>query len=120
MDLRRSALQPSLHPPRSFRPDSPPEAQVRHDPKLIISKERIQNDHRVGEILCINYAAIYNLPIMIARPFNIFGLGIRIDELVHHARRLLGEAGLWSWKFSTTGDRHRFVWRARRDWLRTT
>lgn len=35
---------------------------------------------RIGETLCMNYAEIYNLPIKIARPFNIFGPGIRLDD----------------------------------------
>jgi nucleoside-diphosphate-sugar epimerase/2-polyprenyl-3-methyl-5-hydroxy-6-metoxy-1,4-benzoquinol methylase len=35
---------------------------------------------RLGETLCMNYAEIYNLPIKIARPFNIFGPGIRLDD----------------------------------------
>jgi nucleoside-diphosphate-sugar epimerase/SAM-dependent methyltransferase len=35
---------------------------------------------RMGETLCMNYAEVYNLPVRIARPFNIFGPGIRLDD----------------------------------------
>jgi len=35
---------------------------------------------RIGETLCVTYRDIYNLPIKIARPFNIFGPGIRLDD----------------------------------------
>src|SRR5262249_5472776 len=35
---------------------------------------------RMGETLCVNYAEVYNLPVKIARPFNIFGPGIRLDD----------------------------------------
>lgn len=35
---------------------------------------------RFGETLCVNYARVYNLPIKIARPFNNYGPGLRIDD----------------------------------------
>ena len=35
---------------------------------------------RMGETLCVNYADIYNLPVKIVRPFNIFGPGMRFDD----------------------------------------
>lgn len=35
---------------------------------------------RIGETLCITYADIYNIPIKIVRPFNIFGPGMRLDD----------------------------------------
>ncbi len=35
---------------------------------------------RMGETLCITYADIFNLPIKIVRPFNIFGPGMRLDD----------------------------------------
>lgn len=35
---------------------------------------------RMGETLCINYAAVHDLPICIARPFNVYGPGIRLDD----------------------------------------
>ncbi len=35
---------------------------------------------RMGETLCMNYAEVYNLPIKIVRPFNIFGPGMRFDD----------------------------------------
>ena len=35
---------------------------------------------RMGETLCVTYADVYNLPIKIVRPFNIFGPGIRLDD----------------------------------------
>lgn len=35
---------------------------------------------RIGETLCMTYADIYNLPVKIVRPFNIFGPGMRLDD----------------------------------------
>ena len=35
---------------------------------------------RIGETLCMTYAEIYNLPVKIVRPFNIFGPGMRLDD----------------------------------------
>ncbi len=35
---------------------------------------------RLGETLCMTYADIYNLPVKIVRPFNIFGPGMRLDD----------------------------------------
>ena len=35
---------------------------------------------RIGETLCMVYADIFNLPIKIVRPFNIFGPGMRLDD----------------------------------------
>lgn len=35
---------------------------------------------RIGETLCVNYADIYKIPVKIARPFNVFGPGIRLDD----------------------------------------
>ena len=35
---------------------------------------------RIGETLCINYADVYNIPVKIVRPFNIFGPGMRLDD----------------------------------------
>ncbi len=35
---------------------------------------------RIGETLCITYADMYNIPIKIVRPFNIFGPGMRLDD----------------------------------------
>ncbi len=35
---------------------------------------------RIGETLCMTYANIYNIPVKIVRPFNIFGPGMRFDD----------------------------------------
>ena len=35
---------------------------------------------RLGETLCMTYADVYNLPVRIVRPFNIFGPGMRLDD----------------------------------------
>lgn len=35
---------------------------------------------RVGETLCMTYADVFNLPVKIIRPFNIFGPGMRLDD----------------------------------------
>jgi len=35
---------------------------------------------RIGETLCMTYADMYNLPIKIVRPFNVFGPGMRFDD----------------------------------------
>lgn len=35
---------------------------------------------RFGETICYEYAKKYNLPIMIARPFNNYGPGMKIDD----------------------------------------
>ncbi|MDO8563588.1 MAG: NAD-dependent epimerase/dehydratase family protein [Nanoarchaeota archaeon] len=35
---------------------------------------------RIGETLCMTYADIYNLPVKIVRPFNIYGPGMRFDD----------------------------------------
>ncbi len=35
---------------------------------------------RIGETLCVNYSDVYNLPVKIVRPFNVFGPGMRLDD----------------------------------------
>ena len=35
---------------------------------------------RLGETLCMTYADVYNLPVKIVRPFNVFGPGMRFDD----------------------------------------
>ncbi len=35
---------------------------------------------RLGETLCVNYYQQYSLPIKVARPFNVYGPGLRIDD----------------------------------------
>ncbi len=35
---------------------------------------------RFGETLCVNYSRVYGLPIKIARPFNNYGPGLKIDD----------------------------------------
>lgn len=35
---------------------------------------------RIGETFCANYSEIYNLPVKIVRPFNIYGPGMRLDD----------------------------------------
>jgi len=35
---------------------------------------------RMGETLCMTYAELFNLPLKILRPFNIFGPGMRLDD----------------------------------------
>lgn len=35
---------------------------------------------RLGETLCINYWKQYGVPVKIARPFNVYGPGLRIDD----------------------------------------
>jgi len=35
---------------------------------------------RYGETLCVNFAAQYNLPVKIARPFNNYGPGLKISD----------------------------------------
>ncbi len=35
---------------------------------------------RIGETLCMTYADLYNLPIKIVRPFNVYGPGMRLDD----------------------------------------
>jgi len=47
---------------------------------------------RYGETLCVNFAGQYGLPIGIARPFNNYGPGLRIDDgrvLPDYARNVL-------------------------------
>ncbi|MEK6878002.1 MAG: NAD-dependent epimerase/dehydratase family protein, partial [Nanoarchaeota archaeon] len=35
---------------------------------------------RIGETLCMTYAEIYNIPVKIVRPFNVYGPGMRLDD----------------------------------------
>ena len=35
---------------------------------------------RIGETLCMAYGEIFNTPVKIVRPFNIFGPGMRLDD----------------------------------------
>jgi UDP-glucuronate decarboxylase len=35
---------------------------------------------RIGETLCMTYADMFNLPVKIVRPFNVFGPGMRLDD----------------------------------------
>ena len=35
---------------------------------------------RYGETLCVNFAQVYDLPVRIARPFNNYGPGLKIDD----------------------------------------
>lgn len=35
---------------------------------------------RLGETLCVNYWKQYRVPVKIARPFNVYGPGLRIDD----------------------------------------
>lgn len=35
---------------------------------------------RFCETLCVNYAAVHSLPIVVARPFNNYGPGLKIDD----------------------------------------
>jgi len=35
---------------------------------------------RLGETLCINYFKIYNVPVKIVRPFNIYGPGMKLND----------------------------------------
>lgn len=35
---------------------------------------------RLGETMCINYHKEYGVPIKVARPFNVFGPGLRLDD----------------------------------------
>lgn len=35
---------------------------------------------RFGETLCVNYSRVHNLPIKIARPFNNYGPGLKLDD----------------------------------------
>ena len=35
---------------------------------------------RLGETLCITYFQIYNIPVKIVRPFNVYGPGMRLDD----------------------------------------
>ena len=35
---------------------------------------------RIAETLCMTYADIYNLPIKVVRPFNVYGPGMRLDD----------------------------------------
>lgn len=35
---------------------------------------------RIGETLCVTYADVYNLPVKIVRPFNVYGPGMRLDD----------------------------------------
>jgi len=35
---------------------------------------------RIGETLCMTYGNMYNMPIKIVRPFNVFGPGMRLDD----------------------------------------
>ena len=35
---------------------------------------------RVGETLCVCYGDVHNIPVKIARPFNVFGPGMRLDD----------------------------------------
>jgi len=48
---------------------------------------------RFGETLCVTYSRVFNVPIKIARPFNVYGPGIRPDDyrvlpnFIEHALR---------------------------------
>jgi nucleoside-diphosphate-sugar epimerase/SAM-dependent methyltransferase len=35
---------------------------------------------RIGETLCITYAEMFNMPVKIVRPFNVYGPGMRLDD----------------------------------------
>lgn len=35
---------------------------------------------RLGEALCMSFWRVYNLPVNIARPFNVYGPGLRLDD----------------------------------------
>ncbi len=35
---------------------------------------------RIGETLCFTYGNMYNLPIKVVRPFNVYGPGMRLDD----------------------------------------
>lgn len=35
---------------------------------------------RLGETMCINYHREYGLPVKVARPFNVYGPGLRLDD----------------------------------------
>jgi nucleoside-diphosphate-sugar epimerase/SAM-dependent methyltransferase len=35
---------------------------------------------RIGETICMTYSDIYNVPVKIVRPFNIYGPGMRLDD----------------------------------------
>jgi len=35
---------------------------------------------RIGETLCMTYAEMFNLPVKIVRPFNVYGPGMRLDD----------------------------------------
>jgi len=35
---------------------------------------------RIGETLCMTYADMFNLPVKIIRPFNVYGPGMRLDD----------------------------------------
>ena len=35
---------------------------------------------RVGETLCVNYGDMFDIPIKIVRPFNVYGPGMRLDD----------------------------------------
>jgi nucleoside-diphosphate-sugar epimerase/SAM-dependent methyltransferase len=78
---------------RSFLFFSTSEVYGNPDPKFIPTSEtyfgnvscigpRAAYDEpkRIGETLCVTYADIYNLPIKIVRPFNVFGPGMRLDD----------------------------------------
>lgn len=48
---------------------------------------------RFGETMCLTYAHVYNVPVKIVRPFNVYGPGIRPDDyrvlpnFIEHALR---------------------------------
>lgn len=78
---------------KSFLFFSSSEVYGNPDPKFIPTKEDYfgnvscigpracyDEPKRVGETLCITYADIYNLPVKIVRPFNVFGPGMRLDD----------------------------------------
>lgn len=35
---------------------------------------------RLGETICVNYFREYGLPVKVARPFNVYGPGLRLDD----------------------------------------
>ncbi|MEM4259536.1 MAG: NAD-dependent epimerase/dehydratase family protein [Candidatus Pacearchaeota archaeon] len=78
---------------KSFMFISSSEVYGNPDPKFIPTKEDYLGNvscigprscydepKRIGETLCMAYANIYNIPVKIVRPFNIFGPGMRLDD----------------------------------------
>ncbi len=78
---------------KSFMFMSSSEVYGNPDPKFIPTKEDYLGNvsctgpracydepKRIGETLCMTYAGIYNIPVKIVRPFNIFGPGMRLDD----------------------------------------